>query len=816
MHRWSLKKLNKDYLQAAAIVASWPINTPELFADPECEVAWFRGTMVWICDAAMPRVKQVNYRAEYWWSSEIAQLRESCLRTRRQYTRTRRRKPVTPEETSRDYEVYRGATEALQAAISKAKARSWRELLDGLDRDPWGRPYRMVMGKLRPWMPPLTETLDTDVLRGVINTLFPVIRSHSPLLYFPLAWSDELCVTELEMEQVVRRLSARSTAPGPDGIPGKAWVLALPALGGRLRILFNNCLRSAKFPTAWKEANLVLLKKKSINQGAPSSYRPICLLDDVGKLFERIIANRINEHLSCDGPNISDNQFGFRQGRSTIEAILRVRFLTMTAASQGRISLAVSLDIVNAFNSIPWDTIRESLIYHQVPVYLQAIIRSYLRDRYILYTNQEGYRIRRRMYCGIPQGSVLGPLLWNLAYDAVLRMVLPRDVEVICYADDTLVLASGPTFEDTKRLAEIGVAMIITKICELGLRIAAHKTEALWFHKLPRNREPPDSYVRVGDHQVHVGRHMKYLGLTLDSRWGFEEHFDRLVPRIDKVVGALHRLLPNLGGPTEEVRLLYAGVVRSMILYGAPVWSHRLSIRRCRTKIYSLQRRVAIRIVRGYRTISYEAATLLACFPPLDILASMNARIYNTIREIAGCSPLSTLDIRRRENNVVFQTWRTRLCEERYTRKRVVQAILPSFEAWMRRKRRVTYRLTQIITGHGCFGDYLFKIGRQTAAICIHCDKDTDSAQHTLETCPAWDTERRALVQEVGRNLSLPVVIRAMLAKESAWTAVVTFCETVMSQKEAAGRNRERADPSLQRRQGCRGRVLANRPGLPN
>ncbi|MBF2463444.1 RNA-directed DNA polymerase [Listeria welshimeri] len=630
--RWALKRLNRDHLEAAAIVAAWPQNAEEISPDPEGESVWFRGTMTSICDASMPRAGRFERRAMHWWSAEIAQLRTACLRAHRQASRTRRRRRATPEERDEAYRAFQEAKKALRDAISDAGARSWNELLEGLDRDPWGRPYRMVLGKLRPWMPPLTETLDPDLLRRVIDSLFPVIRS-SPLYPSlpPVSWTDELRVTEQEFDRALGRLSARNTAPGPDGIPGRAWVLASAHLGDRLRRLFDSCLRNATFPKAWKEASLVLLRKDGRDADSPSAYRPICLLDEAGKLFERIVASRLSEHLSCVGPDLADSQFGFRQGRSTVDAIMRVRSLTEQAVSQGGVALAISLDIVNAFNALPWVAIREALVYHRVPPYLQAIVGSYLRDRYIVYVGQDGTRTRREVYCGVPQGSVLGPLLWNLAYDAVLRVELPAGVSVICYADDTLVLSCGLSFEMTRRRAELGVELVVAKICELGLRIAPHKTEALWFHKWPVGREPPHSQIiRVGDSNIQVSRYMKYLGLVLDGRWSFEEHFKLLVPRFEKAVGALHRLLPNLGGPREEVRRLYAGVVRSMALYGAPVWSHRLTgTRRCKTKILSLQRRVAIRMVRGCHTISFEAATLLACFPPLDILAERDSRIYD-------------------------------------------------------------------------------------------------------------------------------------------------------------------------------------------
>ncbi|XP_068624320.1 uncharacterized protein [Battus philenor] len=97
----------------------------------------------------------------------------------------------------------------------------------------------------------------------------------------------------------------------------------------------------------------------------------------------------------------------------------------------------------------------------------------------------------------------------------------------------------------------------------------------------------------------------------------------------------------------------------------------------------------------------------------------------------------------------------------------VVGAILPVFEAWMqRRDGRLTYRLTQMITGHGCFGDYLCRIGREATANCFHCGGAAqDSASHTFAVCPAWQSERRILADEIGQDLSLPAVVSAMLSR---------------------------------------------------
>ncbi|CAK1582636.1 unnamed protein product [Parnassius mnemosyne] len=100
----------------------------------------------------------------------------------------------------------------------------------------------------------------------------------------------------------------------------------------------------------------------------------LVLLDEAGKLFERIIADRLVSHLSREGPDLDDNQFGFRRGRSTIDAITRVRALAEDTVSRGGVVLAVSLDISNAFNTLPWSCIREALNYHRVPPYLRRTI----------------------------------------------------------------------------------------------------------------------------------------------------------------------------------------------------------------------------------------------------------------------------------------------------------------------------------------------------------------------------------------------------------------------------------------------------------
>lgn len=195
-----------------------------------------------------------------------------------------------------------------------------------------------------------------------------------------------------------------------------------------------------------------------------------------------------------------------------------------------------------------------------------------------------------------------------------------------------------------------------------------------------------------------------------------------------------------------------------------------------------------------------QAATLIARFPPLDILAEMDARVYDRLHRSDGNDPLCLGEIRKEEQKYAIERWRQRLQEPLNSRQRAVAAIMPCFESWLKRKEHVTFHLTQILTGHGCFSAYLNKIGREQTTQCYHCGASEDTAQHTLEQCSAWCSERRVLIASIGQDLTLPSVVAAMLADKTAWKATVKFCEAVLVQKETAERDRERADPTRRRR----------------
>lgn len=124
------------------------------------------------------------------------------------------------------------------------------------------------------------------------------------------------------------------------------------------------------------------------------------------------------------------------------------------------------------------------------------------------------------MHAGVPQGSVLGPIFWNVAYDSVLGITLPIEGKVIAYADDTLIMVKSKDIQTAIYKSNVAVAAVMNRIGNLGLKVASEKSEAISFRK-SRKKLPEGLEVRVGEGWVTIKDTMKYLGVILDKNLSF-------------------------------------------------------------------------------------------------------------------------------------------------------------------------------------------------------------------------------------------------------------------------------------------------------
>lgn len=142
-----------------------------------------------------------------------------------------------------------------------------------------------------------------------------------------------------------------------------------------------------------------------------------------------------------------------------------------------------------------------------------------------------------------------------------------------------------------------------------------------------------------------------------------------------------------------------------------------------------------------------------------------------------------------------MRQWSLHLQKPGLSGARMQKAILPHLNLWLDRKfGRMEFRLTQVLTGHGCFGSYLYRIQKVASPACEYCDSAAEDTVHTVQVCPAWRGEREVLSRSVGSCLDLGTMIKTSLESREAWLAMAAFAEKVMREKERRERERQRLE----------------------
>ena len=200
-----------------------------------------------------------------------------------------------------------------------------------------------------------------------------------------VVWREELFTLE-ELKRAGGRLKA-NTVPGIDGVPNEILKEVIGVYPEILLESFNSCLPEGRFFADCKKQRLILLRKGKKPLGDASSYKPICLLDTMGKILEEMILQRLQGHMVGEkGP--SENQFGFRKGRSTVDAIQAVVDIATKArrktGKRKEFCALISIEIRNALSTARWDICIEVMVRKKVPDYLLRIIDDYLSDRWVI------------------------------------------------------------------------------------------------------------------------------------------------------------------------------------------------------------------------------------------------------------------------------------------------------------------------------------------------------------------------------------------------------------------------------------------------
>lgn len=411
-----------------------------------------------------------------------------------------------------------------------------------------------------------SHNLGRDIVSPVEAT---VAASINELPTLPCELPDDRRVSANELKNYIR-FTRNMKAPGFDGI----FNIVLKNLGPRtftlLANVFNRCLEIGYFPSAWKLSKVVPILKPGKDPTSPAGYRPISLLSAISKLFERVIYSRLLEH--TDANNILlDEQFGFRRGHSTVHQLQRVTNQVKRSKELSKTTVMALLDIEKAFDNVWHAGLTHKLMQQGCPTYLVRVITAYLHGRTsqvsVSGTLSDPYPIP----AGVPQGSILGPILYNLYTSDIPP--LPSDGKLSLFADDSAISYSGRVIRHLVNKLQAGLNTYVEYLNTWKIRVNAAKTQIIVFPHRNSDRLKPNTKVKVMECEVDWTNDVRYLGLIMDSKLLYRSHVNDLVTKSTIMLRKLYPII-NRRSKLSVVNKLatYKQVVLPMLLYGSPVW----------------------------------------------------------------------------------------------------------------------------------------------------------------------------------------------------------------------------------------------------
>ena len=361
------------------------------------------------------------------------------------------------------------------------------------------------------------------------------------------------------------------SASGPDGI--STWMLRTFADSGSPSIasLFNLSINCGKLPAKWKLSYIVPIPKESSRQDV-RFYRPISLLPNISKCLERHIYRLLLEYLSSN-QLLPEAQSGFHSGRSTVMPLLLATHQWRTALESHKQVACVFFDLRKAFDSIPHQALLNKLHNLQVPGTLLLWLINYLSNRHQRVILNGSSSTWLPVKSGIPQGSILGPLLFLTHINDLCNIPLSPGTKLMLYADD-IMLFKPISAPHEAALLQADVNLVKDWVCNNHLTINTNKIKFMLIsrrRKLPKNFSP----LYLNNVQIESVSHFKYLGVWISDNLTWSKHVESICCKARHILGYMFRTFsPHCN--QASIIALYKCQVLPISEYACVVWDPHL------------------------------------------------------------------------------------------------------------------------------------------------------------------------------------------------------------------------------------------------
>lgn len=423
-------------------------------------------------------------------------------------------------------------------------------------------------------------------------------------------------------------LQKNKKAPGEDKIDGYILKNLLHHFPTFLKKIYTTCLSFAHFPALWKRGIAIFFRKHNKDKTDPRGYRPVVLLSAMGKVLERIIKYRIISHLEHFNL-LDDAQHGFRESHSTITAMSSFKSIIQKILSSHVYCAAISLDIQGAFDELAWSIISRIIDNSNLHIYLKYIIKNYISVRKISFRFARGL-LWFDVWKGCPQGSCLGPLLWIIVANDLLKNYHAHYSDIVSYADDFVIFSGAGTRLALERDIASKLDFFNILCHRLNLQLNTSKCQAMLFG--PNTMDRRRSIFRLGREKVKVTDTITYLGFTLDARFTWLDHFSNIRNNLHNLTKRISRVSTrDVGVKPAILKIWYNTIIEKKISYGYETWLPDLKTPAIK-RLSSCQRLGLLSVVRSYKSVSTEALCVLAGIPPIYLKLKNSFAVFNTLQ----------------------------------------------------------------------------------------------------------------------------------------------------------------------------------------
>ena len=330
--------------------------------------------------------------------------------------------------------------------------------------------------------------------------------------------------------------------------------------------LFNISITTGQFPQCWKESVVVPIPKGG-DHSKPTNYRPISLLSITSKLLERHFHWLISEHLS-DSNYLAINQWGFQHGKSTLASLLAVVHVWLQALESGKEIIAIFYDLRKAFDSVPHAPLLQKLSSTGLHQHILMWIQSYLthRSQRVVVGGKSSPLLP--VLSGVPQGSVLGPLLFLIYINDVASLHYTPGTDLNIFADDMLLYRCIDSQEDVQYLQEDSDT---TCHWVRNNHLALNPSKCKYMIVSRKRKQASTPTILLEGTPLERADTFKYLGVILSSDLSWTPQVESVCTKAKKLLGLLYRRFHNNTG-TNTLLKLYTTLVRPHLEYAAPVW----------------------------------------------------------------------------------------------------------------------------------------------------------------------------------------------------------------------------------------------------